>query len=157
MVQQAKDRLEKTSELALQQLRQASETYKHHYDKKASSRKFKVGDKVLLLLPTNANKLLMQWKGPYDVVEKIDTNDYKIQLPSGLKTFHANLLKKYHVMETDKQVLQPVGMGVLENDDEPDLVNGIEFPCRQQKETYKDVTINPKLSATTKSAANLTE
>ena len=41
---------------------------KAYYDRRARSRKFDVGDKVLLLLPTESNKLLFQWKGPYEVV-----------------------------------------------------------------------------------------
>ena len=35
-----RDRLEKTSELALEHLRQASESYKHHYDKKLKLKLF---------------------------------------------------------------------------------------------------------------------
>ena len=41
---------------------------KAYYDRRARSRKFDVGDKVLLLLPTDSNKLLLQSKGPYEVV-----------------------------------------------------------------------------------------
>ena len=44
---------------------------KAYYDRRARSCKFDVGDKVLLLLPTNSNKLLLQWKGPYEVVEVV--------------------------------------------------------------------------------------
>ena len=32
---------------------------------------------MLVLLPTNNNKLLMQWKGPYKVIERIGMNDYQ--------------------------------------------------------------------------------
>ena len=37
------------------------------YNRKAKKRVFQVGDKVLVLLPTDHNKLLMQWKGPFEV------------------------------------------------------------------------------------------
>ena len=33
------------------------------------------GDKVLVLLPTDTNKLLLQWKGPYDVTRVVGPND----------------------------------------------------------------------------------
>ena len=36
---------------------------------------FKVGDKVLLLLPTDSNKLVLQWKDPFEVVEVLNRMD----------------------------------------------------------------------------------
>ena len=64
---------------------------KAYFDRRARSRKFDVGDKVLLLLPTDSNKLLLQWKGPYEVVEV----DYKIDVNGVVSTYHANMLKQY--------------------------------------------------------------
>ena len=60
-----REKLEATLELARAELEKAQNKGKHHYDCKAKPRKFRTGDKVLLLLPTDNNKLLMQWKGPY--------------------------------------------------------------------------------------------
>ncbi len=54
-----------------------------------------VGDKVLLLLPTDNNKLLMQWQGPYEVVSKLNAYDYKVDVRGKVKLYHANLLKQY--------------------------------------------------------------
>ena len=67
------------------------------YDQKAKRREFQGGDKVLLLLPTDTNKLLMQWKGPYKIMSRCGKgNDYyRIEVNKKLKTFHANMLKKY--------------------------------------------------------------
>ena len=50
---------------------------------------------MLVLLPTDSNKLLLQWKGPFEVIEKVRGDDYKIQLTGRTKMFHANMLKKY--------------------------------------------------------------
>jgi len=50
---------------------------------------------VLVLLPTDSNKLLLQWKGSFEVLEKVRGDDYKIQLTGRTKMFHANMLKKY--------------------------------------------------------------
>jgi hypothetical protein len=52
---------------------------------------------VLLLSPTDQNKLLMQWKGPYTVFERVNagTINYRIQLPDRKRFFHVNMLKKY--------------------------------------------------------------
>ena len=35
---------------------------------------------MLVLLPTDKNKLLMGWKGPYEVVEKLSPLDYPISI-----------------------------------------------------------------------------
>ena len=40
----------------------AHRRYKKLYDRKAKVRKFQKGDLVLILLPTEMNKLHMQWK-----------------------------------------------------------------------------------------------
>ena len=60
--------LEDTLEIAHTHLRKAQARYKHHYDKKARMRSMKVGDGTLVLLRTD-HKLLMQWKGPYVIVQ----------------------------------------------------------------------------------------
>ena len=73
-----RERLEQTCKLARENLEKMQVKQKVYYDKRARSRKFGVGDKVLLLLPTDSNKLLLQWKGPYDVVEVVNRMDYKI-------------------------------------------------------------------------------
>lgn len=51
-----------------------------------------VGEKVLVLLPTASNKLLMQWKGPFTIVEKVEKVDYKIDIGGKLKTFSPTCL-----------------------------------------------------------------
>ena len=74
---------------------EARKTQKFYHDKKALGRKFKVGDQVLLLLATTANKLTMQLKGPYEIVE-VCKNDYKIDIQGSVRLYHANMLKKYY-------------------------------------------------------------
>ena len=39
-------------------------------------RELQAGDSVLIMRPTESSKLLMQWKGPYEVVERVGTTDY---------------------------------------------------------------------------------
>ncbi len=58
-----KSRLEDTCRFAQEALKQSSQTYKKYFD-----RQLQVGDKALLLLPTDHNKILMHWKGPFVVV-----------------------------------------------------------------------------------------
>ena len=67
-----RQRLEDTCKLAQEELVKNSKKYKTYYVTKAKVRSFKKGDEVLLLLPSDNNKLLMQWKGPFTVMEKVN-------------------------------------------------------------------------------------
>ena len=66
-----RERLEKTCKLAHDNVRKLDIKQNSFYDKRARSRKFDVGDKVLLLLPSESNKVLLQWNGPYEVLEVV--------------------------------------------------------------------------------------
>ena len=52
-----------------------------------------------MLLPTNHNKLLMQWKGPFEVSSVAGLNDYKVKVKGKKTVYHANLRKKYFEQE----------------------------------------------------------
>ena len=69
-VLELRNRLEETRQLARESLYGAQGRQKHHYDKKARNQQFKVGQKVLLLLPTDSNKLVLQWKGLIKLILK---------------------------------------------------------------------------------------
>ena len=65
------------------------------YDKRARLRKFDVGDKVLLLLPSESNKVLLKRNGPYEVLEVVNVINYKINVKGVVNTYLANMLKLY--------------------------------------------------------------
>ena len=90
------NRLQDTCKLAHEHLKKAKEEQRAYYNKKSRNRSFNIGDQVLLLLPTERNKLLLHWKGPFPVVGRQGPCDYQIDLHGTVKTFHANLLKAYH-------------------------------------------------------------
>ena len=90
-----RERLESTCKLAHENLEKASQKHRLYYNRKAKHRSMKVGERVLVLLPTDSNKLLMQWKGPFRIVDKPNKVDYKIDMNGKTRTFHANLLKLY--------------------------------------------------------------
>jgi len=102
-VLELQDCLQDTCEVVREELSRSQGKQKHYYDVKSRERKFQVGDKVLLLLPTDGNKLLMQWKGPFENVECRNDNKYRVQLEGCVKIFHANVLKKYHVREKNRE------------------------------------------------------
>ncbi|KAK3798815.1 hypothetical protein RRG08_005373 [Elysia crispata] len=85
-----RERLNNTVKLAKEQLESSQARLKKYFHKQTKARRFGPGNKVLVLLPTDTNKLLVQWKGPY-----MGSNDYKVEINGKKKTMHANLLKKY--------------------------------------------------------------
>ncbi|GFS12946.1 Pol polyprotein [Elysia marginata] len=60
-----------------------------------------MGEKVLVLLPTDSKKILRQWKGPFEVVATVGVNNYRINMGGKVKTFHAYLLKGYIARDQD--------------------------------------------------------
>ena len=56
-----REKLERTLKLAREELKRSQARYQRYYNRNAKDRKFVVGDKVLILLPTDKNKLVMQW------------------------------------------------------------------------------------------------
>ena len=145
-----RDRLDSTCELARQELAKASKRHKRYYDARTRDRKFVIGDKVLVLRPTDKNKLKMQWKGPYEVVKKVAKHDYVIDVEGRSKTFHANLLKKYVIRQQDCQhnhaeivhaaaSLVRASTNIIETGDE-NLME-LSFPSMQQTQSYRDVDI----------------
>ena len=82
--------------IAPEELLRSRKKNKMLHDRGVKRREFQEGDKVLLLLPTDTNKLLMQWKEPYENMSRCGKgNDYREKVNKKVKTFHANMLKKY--------------------------------------------------------------
>ena len=61
--------------------RQVPEMIQEAYDK-ANPRRLEMEDRMLILLPTDSNKLLMQWRGPYTVESRVGANDYRVKMGS---------------------------------------------------------------------------
>ena len=61
-----------------------------------------------MLRPTDTNKLLLCWKGPYLVSGVVNDNDYQILMGQKEKTFHANLLKLYVQQQDQAAVIAVV-------------------------------------------------
>ena len=171
-----KDRLEDTCKVAHTELQKASTRYKHHYDKRTKAREFTVGDKVLLLLPTDKNKLLLQWKGPFPILAKMGCMDYRIDLNGKSKVFHANLLKRYFErseklgsiseiqLESPQCILDIVCTAVIQSEYDdgfksfPDVSmyneNLLQLHPLEAKESIYDVNINHNLHANQQSDIN---
>ena len=100
-----RNRLVETCQFALDALNQSSQNYRRNFNKKAKQRQPQIRDKALLLLPTDNNKLLMQWKGPFQVIGKRGPSDFMLDVNGKSKFFHVNLLKKYTEREPQEQTI----------------------------------------------------
>ena len=154
-------RLEDTCKLAQEELSKNSKKYKAYYDTKAKDRQFKKGEEVLLLLPSVNNKLLMQWKGPFTIIEKVNAVDYKVSIKGKIKTYHGNMLQRYHRRLSTDEDIEDVGtqtvscVSVVEEQDfgvEPEVYHEVdnrgvcmEFPSYAAKESVSDVQVNKDL------------
>ena len=148
------EKLEDTLKLAHNKLQKAQHKGKHYYDCKTKVRKFVPGDKVLVLLSTDHNKLLMQWKGPFEVSAVVGLNDYEVRVKGKDRVYHANLLKKYFERE-DSVSAGAVAVEVNDNDhvesevdkvDPVDSIDFLEIGGYVAKESVNDVTIGDNLS-----------
>ncbi|XP_070200772.1 uncharacterized protein [Littorina saxatilis] len=90
-----RNRIEETCKLAQENLGRAAQRYARGFDRKARPRSFKIGERVLLLLPVKHNKLQLQWQGPFEVTARVGQNDYRIMMHGKARLYHANLLRAY--------------------------------------------------------------
>ena len=94
-----KDRLFRAGQIAKRNLQESQSKMKVWYDRKAKSRCFEPGDRVLVLFPVVGNLLQAKYSGPYKVVKKISDTNYLVKTPDRCKetqVCHINMLKAYH-------------------------------------------------------------
>ena len=154
-----KEKLDKTCEMAHENLKAASARYKKAYNRKARDRQLKVRDKALVLLPTSNKRLLMQWKCHFVVTSKTGPLDYKIDINGKLKPFHISMLRLYterakpfnHGGTSD--VLAEVGVAIVDIDHEEDQLDNsseereiLYVKQCEQKESVEDVHLSSDLT-----------
>ena len=94
-----KDRLFRAGQIAKRNLQESQSKMKVWYDRKAKSRCFEPGDRVLVLIPVVVNPLQAKYSGPYKVVKKISDTNYLVKTPGRRKetqVCHINMLKAHH-------------------------------------------------------------
>jgi hypothetical protein len=101
-VMEMRERLKQFMKLANENELCSKRKEKVYYDRRSRNRKFNVADKVLLLLPTSASKLLAEWRGPYEVVRRLNKVDYVVRIDDKERTFHINMLKAFRERLIDK-------------------------------------------------------
>ena len=106
------------------------------YDRKAKSRCFEPGDRVLVLFPVVGNPLQAKYSGPFKVVNKISDTNYLVKTPGRHKetqVCHVNMLKAYHEKPKRELVTLNNKLG-LENLTHSESFVGIEA----EKEEYTE-------------------
>ena len=100
-VLELRERLVDTMKIALEELKRSQSKNKRLYDRGAKRRAFQVGAKVLILLPSDNNKLLLQWRGSFVVERCGNGNNYEVEVNKRIKTYHVSMLKPYFERNSD--------------------------------------------------------
>ena len=127
-------------EIALEEARKNSDNNKekkiNRVNQDRKLRTLEPGDKALLKLKNQNNKLFTEWLGPYDVVRKVTNVDYEIRIKDQLKVFHINNLKKYN----DQSVESNICCSIISEEIKEDIEE-IATVNTQGQQTYKDVNL----------------
>ncbi|XP_069999422.1 uncharacterized protein [Penaeus vannamei] len=139
-----RERLEDTCRMALNELKNAQEVAQYYYDRKTKDRVIESGDYVLLLLPTNSNKLLFQWKGPFKVIGSPNRLNKIVDVNGTLRKYHIDMLKRYVHRESADAFPAAV---VVVNDEDNAEGRATTIPSYNQSETWRDVSLDSDLPA----------
>ena len=93
-----RERLEAMAELVMENMGKAQRRQKEWFVRQARERELKIGDKVLILLPISASKLLAKWQGPFLVKGRKGRVNYEVDMGERRKkcrTCHINMLKSW--------------------------------------------------------------
>lgn len=151
-----RERLKKGTELSKKKEKVEKHKQKLCYDRKARARQYEVGDKLLVLLPSNTSKLLAQWKGSFEITEKVGNVDYRVKVKMNKETvFHVNMLKKWHGREVKCEQDSPIEylsatdiLGVYESIDNDFEFNDRASPSLKIQKLAEDIVFSDTLSNT---------
>ena len=88
--------------------------------------------------------MLLQWKGPYEVVEVVNRMDYKIDVNGVVSTYYANMLKQYveRRNELSHCLLSAEAIESVDDDNIEDFpLDDCTFPTAKKPESFRDVSI----------------
>ncbi|GFS58456.1 retrovirus-related Pol polyprotein from transposon opus [Trichonephila clavipes] len=86
----------KAHEIAAETAEATQNNYASYYNLRSREKQFKVGDKVLVLLPSSTHKLMKTWIGPATIIEITRPYSAKVELDDGgIRELHFNKLRPY--------------------------------------------------------------
>ncbi|GFY15973.1 retrovirus-related Pol polyprotein from transposon opus [Trichonephila clavipes] len=110
-----KCKLEKAAEQAklVSTVRQEKIAYYHNL--RSSDRVFKVGEKVIVLIPDATSKLFARWQGPATIIEKRNPHSFLVEMPdNSTKHIHQNKLRHYVASSNSVNVIYEEEFGQVE-------------------------------------------
>lgn len=132
------DRIAAVMPIVREHLEQSQEAQRRVYNRSARVRSFNPGDRVLVLVPTVESKFLAKWQGPYEIIEKVGSVNYKVYQPGKRKPeqlYHVNLIKPWKDRETLTAVSAP-------SSDNPEVRVSETLSNSQKQETKELVQRN---------------
>ena len=136
-----KDRLFRAGQIAKRNLQESQSKMKVWYDRKAKSRCFEPGDRVLVLFPVVGNPLQAKYSGPYKVVKKISDTNYLVKTPDRRKktqVCHINMLKAYHEKPKPELVILNDRLGLESPTHSKDCVGQV---AEKEEDTESEVRL----------------
>ena len=136
-----KDRLFRAGQMAKRNLQESQSKMKVWYDRKAKSRCFEPGDRVLVLFPVVGNPLQAKYSGPYKVVRKISDTNYLVKTPGRRKetqVCHINMLKAYHEKPKPELVILNNRLGLESPTHSKDCVGQV---AEKEEDTESEVRL----------------
>ncbi|GFT66576.1 hypothetical protein TNCV_2737701 [Trichonephila clavipes] len=90
------EKLRKAHEIAAETADATQNNYASYYNLRSREKQFKVGDKVLVLLPSSTHKLMKTWIGPATIIKITRPYSSKVDLDDGdIRELHFNKLRPY--------------------------------------------------------------
>ncbi|GFT61512.1 hypothetical protein TNCV_4271961 [Trichonephila clavipes] len=90
------EKLRKAHEIAAETAEATQNNYASYYNLRSREKQFKVGDEVLVLLPSSTHKLMKTWIGPATIIEITRPYSAKVELDDGgIRELHFNKLRPY--------------------------------------------------------------
>jgi len=146
------ERLNANIQLALkaahQNMSQAQEQMKRNYDKVSSIRELNPGEMALILLPTTGNKLMARWRGPYQILRRLDNNNYELQIGRRKAVMHINSLRKFHTADDPETETGAAGVNMIITDDATIDGEPLGPITLETQEGSKEYVIGSQLTAT---------
>ncbi|KAK3729695.1 hypothetical protein QZH41_004571 [Actinostola sp. cb2023] len=141
-VLEMRKKLSTMQQVVQKNLDKAQGKQKQIYDAHSSRRKFDVGDKALVLLPTPGSKLEVKWQGPYTVTKVLKGGlNYELDTAKAIKqhrVYHINLLRKWQSRDEIAALVLPESLNAS-------LPHEANVPPTYDKEDWRDVEISDEL------------
>ncbi|KAK3719590.1 hypothetical protein QZH41_004747 [Actinostola sp. cb2023] len=141
-VLEMRKKLSTMQQVVQKNLDKAQDKQKQIYDAHSSRRKFDVGDKALVLLPTPGSKLEVKWQGPYTVTKVLKGGlNYELDTGKAIKqhrVYHINLLRKWQSRDEIAALVLPESLNAS-------LPHEANVPPTYDKEDWRDVEISDEL------------